>query len=283
MVCFMRCANRARQADFRRKALSLAALAVAIATGGCAAPRTFAGYGSLGHPVAKLEVRCDLRSAATAVPRMSWRAQAYRSVTVPRNATYAIRAASRLTGMSPDYLALTAARESNFSATAQARTSSATGMFQFIDQTWLASFYRDGACLGLGQLAGKIKRAQSGTYYVDSLQARRRIFALRNDPAISAILAARLAQGNSEFFSKNIGRLPSFGELYVAHFLGPRNAVELLRLAMQLPDAPAQRYFVAAARSNPGIFYDGRRPRSLLEVWQVLTKPHDQSRVLYAA
>lgn len=278
----MRCASRARQLDLARGALSLAAFAVAVSTAGCsAAPRNYLGNGPPVRPVANLVERCDLQSSATAVPRTSWRSRANRSVIVPGNAAYAIRVASRLTGMHSDYLALTAARESNFSATAQARSSSAAGMFQFIDQTWLAAFHRDGACLGFRRLARKIKRAPSGKYYVDSLRAKRRIFALRKDPVISAILAARLAQDNSRILSSKLRRSPSFGELYTAHFLGPRNAVRLLQLARTRPDAPAKRYFAQAARSNPRIFHDGRRPRSLLEVVKVLTKSHDNSRVFY--
>ena len=48
-----------------------------------------------------------------------------------------IRQAARETGADFEYLAQTAARESNFDPQAQARTSSAAGMFQFIEQTWL--------------------------------------------------------------------------------------------------------------------------------------------------
>ena len=50
--------------------------------------------------------------------------------------TGAIRDAARVTGAGFEYLLNTALRESNLNPNAKARTSSATGLFQFIDQTW---------------------------------------------------------------------------------------------------------------------------------------------------
>jgi soluble lytic murein transglycosylase-like protein len=54
------------------------------------------------------------------------------------NVTGAIRQASRLTGASFDYLLATAQVESGFNPNSAASTSSARGLFQFIEQTWLA-------------------------------------------------------------------------------------------------------------------------------------------------
>lgn len=46
-----------------------------------------------------------------------------------------IEKAAQATGTSFDYLLKTALREANFEPTAKATTSSASGLFQFIDQT----------------------------------------------------------------------------------------------------------------------------------------------------
>src|SRR6476646_11882530 len=51
--------------------------------------------------------------------------------------TGAIRDAARVTGAGFEYLLNTALRESNLNPSAKAKSSSATGLFQFIDQTWL--------------------------------------------------------------------------------------------------------------------------------------------------
>ncbi|MGA6942726.1 MAG: transglycosylase SLT domain-containing protein [Pseudolabrys sp.] len=59
--------------------------------------------------------------------------------------TGAIRQAAQSTGISFEYLLTTAKIESNFNPTAQASTSSAKGLYQFIDQTWLGTMKQDGA------------------------------------------------------------------------------------------------------------------------------------------
>ena len=53
--------------------------------------------------------------------------------------TSAIQSASKTTGTEFNYLVQTAARESAFNPKAQATTSSARGLFQFIESTWLGT------------------------------------------------------------------------------------------------------------------------------------------------
>ncbi len=67
--------------------------------------------------------------------------------------TGAIRQASQATGASFDYLLATAQVESGFDPQAGAATSSARGLFQFIEQTWLATMKQSGAALGYGRYA----------------------------------------------------------------------------------------------------------------------------------
>lgn len=68
------------------------------------------------------------------------------SVTV----TGAIRQAARMTGTSFRYLLATAQIESNLNPNAKVATSSAHGLFQFIDKTWLATLKEQGPALGYG-------------------------------------------------------------------------------------------------------------------------------------
>ena len=78
----------------------------------------------------------------------------------------AIRDAARSTGASFEYL-LTAARiESNLNPAAQATTSSANGLYQFIDQTWLATLKSAGPAHGYGQYADAITQNADGRYEV---------------------------------------------------------------------------------------------------------------------
>ena len=55
----------------------------------------------------------------------------------PQGIMNAIKDASQKTGVSFSYLMEKAAAESNFNPTVKAKTSSATGLFQFIDSTWM--------------------------------------------------------------------------------------------------------------------------------------------------
>ena len=56
----------------------------------------------------------------------------------------AIQQALQSTGVDFDYLLATAKIESNFNPSAQASISSAKGLYQFIDQTWLGTMKQDG-------------------------------------------------------------------------------------------------------------------------------------------
>jgi hypothetical protein len=61
----------------------------------------------------------------------------------------AIRDAAQSTGANFEYLLTTAQIESNLNPAAQATTSSAKGLYQFIEQTWLATLKQAGPALGL--------------------------------------------------------------------------------------------------------------------------------------
>src|SRR5882757_3735963 len=80
--------------------------------------------------------------------------------------TGAIRDAAKVTGAGFEYLLNTAVRESNLDPAAKAKSSSATGLFQFIDQTWLGTMKDAGASLGYGKYADAITRTKSGRLFV---------------------------------------------------------------------------------------------------------------------
>src|ERR1700761_871689 len=108
----------------------------------------------------------------------------------------AIKQAATTTGTSFQYLLTTAKMESDFNPAASASTSSAGGLFQFIDQTWLGTVKEAGAQLGYGQYADAISKSSSGTYSVSDPAARSAILKLRDDPAASSAMAGVLTQSN---------------------------------------------------------------------------------------
>jgi hypothetical protein len=185
----------------------------------------------------------------------------------------AIKQAASTTGTSFEYLLATAKMESNFNPTASASTSSARGLFQFIDQTWLGTVKEAGAQLGYGNYADAITKSSSGGYSVSDPAARNAILKLRDDPTASSAMAGVLTQSNSFKLTGKIGRRPTDGELYMAHFMGVGGAAKLIANAEDNPKASGARLFPNAAAANRSIFYErGGRARSVSEVYSVLTQ-----------
>jgi hypothetical protein len=161
--------------------------------------------------------------------------------------------------------------ESDFDPTAGATTSSAHGLFQFIEQTWLGTVKETGTQLGYGRYSDAISRTPSGGYAVDDPVMRRSILKLRDDPEAASSMAAALTQSNGFKLTGLLGRRPSDSELYMAHFMGVGGAARLIANAEDNPQAVGARLFPNAASANRSIFYaqDGRA-RSVSEVYSVL-------------
>ncbi len=184
----------------------------------------------------------------------------------------AIKQAASATGTSFEYLLTTAKMESDFNPTAGATTSSAHGLFQFIEQTWLGTVKEAGPQLGYGSYADAITKTASGAYAVDDPTTRRNIMKLRDDPVAASAMAGVLTQSNSFKLTGMIGRRPTDSELYMAHFMGVGGAARLINAAIDHPQASAARLFPNAAAANPSIFYDrSRGARSVSEVYSVLS------------
>jgi hypothetical protein len=185
----------------------------------------------------------------------------------------AIKQAASTTGASFEYMVATAKMESDFNPTAGASTSSAHGLYQFIDQTWLGTVKEAGAALGYGQYADAISKSSSGSYSVSDPTARTAIMKLRDDPVVASAMAGILTQSNSFNLTGKIGRRPNDAELYMAHFMGVGGAAKLINNAEDNPKASGAQLFPNAAAANRSIFYDSStgRARSVSEVYSVLT------------
>lgn len=187
----------------------------------------------------------------------------------------AIRDGSQKTGVEFDYLLKTAQRESGLTPDAKAKTSSATGLFQFIEQTWLAMVKQEGPKQGLSQYSDAIVAGGDGRLTVPDAATRDAILKLRNDPQTSAVMAGALTQKNGEQLTAALGRAPQAGELYIAHVLGAKGATDLIRTAGDDPGRIAARDFPEAAAANRGIFFDkSGRARTAREVYGVLAASH---------
>ncbi|MBR0553123.1 lytic transglycosylase domain-containing protein [Stakelama marina] len=181
----------------------------------------------------------------------------------------AIAVASRKTGMDFDYLLGQAQVESGMRADAHAPTSSATGLYQFIEQSWLQVMKQHGAEHGLGWAADAIQQGAGGRFYVSDPNMRQSILDMRNDPQTAALMAAEHAADNKVALESSLGRAATGTDLYMAHFLGLGGARSFLGAMEANPGRSGAAMFPAAARANRNVFYDGSgQPRSLGEIYQ---------------
>ena len=180
--------------------------------------------------------------------------------------TLAIRAAATPAQADFTYLMRTAKLESRLNPKARAKTSSATGLYQFIDQTWLELVARHGDELGRTDYARVIRQGPL------SAPLRARILDLRNDPKAAAFIAAAYAVQNRHKLEAELGRSVGDVDQYFAHFLGPSGAVKFLSALQSSPDAPAATLLPAAARANRGVFYAGKHAHTVSEVYDLISQ-----------
>ena len=186
----------------------------------------------------------------------------------------AIGRAAQATGTDFDYLLAQARLESGLDPAARARTSSAAGLYQFIDATWLATLDRHGEEHGLGWAAQAIDGGRMDGGIDPAMRAG--IMALRHDPEASATMAGELAADNRAALTAATGREPGPSELYLAHFLGAEGATRFLRAQQADPSAPAAALLPRAAAANRAIFYHPTgAARSLGEVHGLISAKMD--------
>jgi hypothetical protein len=191
----------------------------------------------------------------------------------------AIQRASNATGVDFSFLLGTAHRESSFNPTAHAPTSSAAGLFQFTEQTWLATVHRYGSRYGYGRYTEMIGQSPNGRYYViGGPEARRAVMDLRLDPHASSLMAGEMTSANASYLRGRIGREPTAGELYAAHFLGPQGSARLVDAVRISPNAAAAGIFPDAANANRRIFYREGRAATVAEVYANLSSGPEAGR-----
>ncbi len=170
--------------------------------------------------------------------------------------THAIQSASAKTGVDFSYLLQQAQIESSFKADAKADTSSATGLYQFIDKTWLSMVDKYGDKYGISDVSNK-----------------KELLELRKNPELCSLMAAEMASDNKDYLEKCTGQTAGSTELYMAHFMGPAGAGKFLTAMTKNPDANAAALFPDAAAANKNVFYDkSGNAKSLSEVYAQFDK-----------
>lgn len=191
----------------------------------------------------------------------------------PKRVVQAIQNASAKTGVDFAYLMEKASAESSFNPQAKAKTSSATGLFQFIESTWMSMVKNHGHKYGLGDMANKID-AQGR---VPDRATRNNILELRKNPEVASYMAAEFAAQNKARLEKTVGGDIGKTELYFAHFMGAGGASAFLRELDHNPLSRGVDIFPREARANRGVFFDQQtgQPRTLQQIYDFFDKKFD--------
>ena len=141
---------------------------------------------------------------------------------------------------------------------AQASTSSAKGLYQFIEQTWLATMKQDGAgarlwplCRRHRAVCGRALRGGRSRHACGDHAAAQRSGRQRDDGG-----RASRATMPSSLVSATSAAQPTEGELYIAHFLGSDGAGKLINGAASAAARARRRHVSAGRGGQPSIFYD---------------------------
>lgn len=198
---------------------------------------------------------------------------------IRRHLVQTIVKAAQAVETDPVLLMAVADKESSFITAVQAKTSSATGLYQFIERTWLGVVRDFGARHGLAAEAALVSEDASGKPVIADPAERARVLDLRRDPYLSALMAGEMLKRDATRIAQTIGRELSLGEIYLAHFLGPDDAESFLSKVVDKPKAAAAALLPGPARANRSIFFAagsgrGRRARKAasLSVAQVHEK-----------
>jgi hypothetical protein len=182
--------------------------------------------------------------------------------------------ASLRTGVDFELLLLKAIMESDLGRLTVAEKSTARGVFQYIEPTWLTLIKRYGAELGYPHYAEAIyqpKHAGVPMVSGDNQYLKAEILALRHDPDISALVKAYQIHEETDIIRALKHGKVTAADHYITHMLGLPLARELYTLkdhnsvfALAHLGKPGMR---EAARLNKMFFYDGARPLTAGEVY----------------
>ncbi|GAB6845941.1 hypothetical protein HNR00_003035 [Methylorubrum rhodinum] len=189
---------------------------------------------------------------------------------IRRHIVQTIVKAAQAVETDPVLLMAVADKESSFITAVQAKTSSATGLYQFIERTWLGVIRDFGPKYGYAQDAALVVPDGNDRPSVQDQAERARILDMRRDPYLSALMAGEMLKRDAARIALKIGRELTLGEVYLAHFLGADDAEDFLSQVVDKPGAAAAALLPGPARANRSIFFAGttgrgrhRKPASL--------------------
>ena len=178
---------------------------------------------------------------------------------IRRHLVQTIVRAAQAVQTDPVLLMAVADKESSFVTAVQAKTSSATGLYQFIERTWLGVVRDFGPRYGLEKEAALVTSDANDRPVITDPAERARVLELRRDPYLSALMAGEMLKRDAARIAQRIGRELTLGEVYLAHFLGADDAGEFLANVVNKPAAAAAVLLPGPARANRSIFFAAGR------------------------
>jgi hypothetical protein len=180
----------------------------------------------------------------------------------------ALQRAAQATGLGAGVLRRIAERESRLDSTAGNPLSSARGLMQFTRDTWLEVVRDFGPRYGLHQQAESLITDRNGNIGARNWRELQGILRLREDPHLSAVLAAERLKKARPALEEARGRTASPADLYLVHLLGPTGARQFLAAVRDTPSRSSLAVVGNVAKPNPGIFERHGRPLPVSKVYE---------------
>lgn len=159
-----------------------------------------------------------------------------------------INEAAKVAGVNPLVMMTMAMIESSLNPNAAAKTSSAKGLYQFLDGTWKEMMRKYANKYGIPEGTDQF------------------------DPVANSLLGAEFLKENAKVSESVMNRPASAVDYYIPHFFGAGGARTFYRQLMKNPNAPAAQTMTKQANANKPIFYQNGKPRSFAEVYQYFTR-----------
>ncbi len=168
------------------------------------------------------------------------------------------------TGVDFELLVITAMIESNFGKNYKSETSSARGVFQYIEPTWLALIKKYGDRIGYKSYADAIiidKETKLHTIANNNILLRQETLDLRNNNDVSTMIKSyQIIDENKIIRSFKNGQTPNITDHYITHMLGLTLAKTFYKLYNGKSDIILANVrigtFKEAVRLNKEFFYD---------------------------
>jgi hypothetical protein len=127
------------------------------------------------------------------------------------------------------------------------------GSFSFGEHAWLRALHENAEMAET--IGARVFVTSGGRYYLPTPADRPRVMAARADEDFAARIAYSAAIRNAAVMRAALHRVPTAGDLYIAHVFGASTAIELIQTVDEAPDAALDQRFptligTAAALAN---------------------------------